>query len=101
MNQWFEYKKKKEKKKKEETTDNKNQSDDEDMMNFERTEFKLSENKIESPDAPCHNNANENKNISFIEKFFPLKIRTSFPFGHGIGFEELFLLGIILALSNQ
>ena len=48
MNQWFEYKKKKEKKKKEETTDNKNQSDDEDMMNFERTEFKLSENKIES-----------------------------------------------------
>lgn len=33
--------------------------------------------------------------------FLPLKLSEHFPFGHGLGFEELFLLGLILVLFKE
>ena len=35
------------------------------------------------------------------QNFLPLKLSEHFPFGHGLGFEELFLLGLILVLFKE
>ena len=32
---------------------------------------------------------------------FPINFASHFPFGHGLGFEELFLLGLILVLAKE
>ncbi len=38
---------------------------------------------------------------SFLSGLFPKKLNIAFPFEHGIGFEELMLIGIILLTMKQ
>ena len=37
----------------------------------------------------------------FSKSLLPINLASHFPFGHGLGFEELFLLGLILVLFNN
>lgn len=46
-------------------------------------------------------NARQAQSVSLSEQILPRIGGTSFPFGHGIGFDELLLLGLIVLLHGS
>ncbi len=81
-----------------------------DKYDGHRTEVEYAEHSESGEDAGCdecegHSEHEDKIRPSFPAPFsqglLPLKLSEHFPFGHGLGFEELFLLGLILVLLRE
>lgn len=52
-------------------------------------------------ECPPISEKNHNSLPLSAQNLLPLKLSEHFPFGHGLGFEELFILGLILVLFQE